>query len=113
MKWEQIEKMLDAGFSKDEIMKVYDNEQGFGTPSENPDPEPAAEPEPAAVGADPEPEPIPDYSKLIEQSIKDGFKELAAVIQFDAIGKSRQPAEQSNEDILAQIIAPAIKERGK
>ena len=49
---------------------------------------------------------------IIEKSIKEGFKELAAVMQYDAIGKSRQPAEQSNEDILAQIIAPAMKERG-
>lgn len=116
MKDELIYKLLDADFSKDEIIKVLDIIDGV-SPSEPPatapfkgqgkDPEPAVDDlsGASAAGSDPI-----DYTDVIRGAIQDGFKDLSKVLQASEIGRSRLP-EESNEDILANIIAPKMKER--
>lgn len=101
-----------AGYSKSEISTILNWE-----PSSQPD-EPGQDPEPAGKDAGtPSPDPEPagqdpaDYTEVIKTAIKSGFEDLSKVLQASEIGRSRQPEPAGSEDILAQIIAPQLKER--
>lgn len=96
MKYDEIIKLLDAGYTREDILKMEDP-----TPAE--DPAPAGDPAPAE---DPTPVSMDDVMK----EVKDMFAEMKKELTAMNIMASRQPAEQerSSEDILATIINPNI-----
>lgn len=103
MKIDDVFKLIDAGFTKDEIL---------GLTKEAPDaPEaPAAPEEPAA----PEAPEAPDMAKQFETALNgilDSFKAVAADIKAANIHSSRMPdvSPETPEDILATVIG--IKEK--
>lgn len=96
MKYEEIIKLLDAGYSRDEILKME-------APAEDPAPEEPKPEEPAPVSMD-----------AIMSEVKDMFAEMKKELTAMNILNSRQRAEESktSEDILASIINPT-KNGGK
>ncbi len=106
--------MLDAGMTADQI-RALDTDGLFTYAAGAPKP---AGPEPAAdtKAAEPKPaaDPAPDIVDQINTSIKEAFDMLTKeLIQMQVAGSQQPNNEQGTDDILAQIIAPALKERGK
>ncbi|MBQ1292515.1 MAG: hypothetical protein IIY21_00630 [Clostridiales bacterium] len=101
MKYDEIIKLLDAGYSREEILAM----------KEEPAP---ADPEPTPAPADPEPTPAPDPDPVsmdaVMKEVKGMFAEMKKELTAMNIMASRQPADQerSSEDILATIINPNI-----
>ena len=95
MKYEEIIKLLDAGYTRDEILKM-----------DEPDPKPA----------DPKPDdPKPDTNDILKgfaDEVRDAIKDLTKEITAANILGSRQPAEPDDEDIIAKIINPKIDKNG-
>ena len=95
MKYDEIIKLLDAGYSREEIMKM-----------DEPDPKPAKDPKPAD---DPKPE---DVFKGFADEVKAAIKDLTKEITAANIMASRQQPEPDNKDVLANIINPKIDKNG-
>ena len=100
MKYEEIIKLLDAGYSRDEILAMKEE------PAPAPDPK---EPEPA-----PEPEPA-DITAGIMEEVKGMFAEMKKELTAMNILNSRQDSDEvrTGEDILASIINPVKNNGGK
>lgn len=100
MKYEEIIKLLDAGYSRDEILAMKEE------PEPSPDP---AEPEPA-----PAPEPA-DITAGIMEEVKGMFAEMKKELTAMNIVNSRQESDgvRTGEDILASIINPVKNNGGK
>lgn len=97
MKYDEIIKLLDAGYTREEILNMQD--------------EPAA---PANKPAAPADEPAPVTMDAIMSEVKDMFAEMKKELTAMNILNSRQSAEteRTSEDILASIINPT-KNGGK
>ena len=96
MNYNEIIKLLDAGYSREEILQMDAKE-----------PEPAPEPEPEPA---PEPEPEPDPMATIMTEVKDMFAEMRKELTAMNIMNSRQQDDHNEpEDILANIINPTMK----
>lgn len=88
MTLDQIMKLLDAGYTKEEINEFNDLQQ-----SEEPEPakEPAADPEPPAADPEPKPHYVDDIAKLTEQvkalteSMQEHFRNTAEEKKTDAV----------------------------
>lgn len=107
MTFDQLMKLLDAGFTKAEIMALN------GTPAPAPQPEPEPEPDPAPA-PQPEPEPQPDPAPAPQNdqaAILAKLEELNQTIIRSNINNSRQPETESVDDILATIIRPTFKNK--
>lgn len=107
MTFDQLMKLLDAGFTKAEIMALN------GTPAPAPQPEPEPEPDPAPA-PQPEPEPQPDPAPAPQNdqaAILAKLEELNQTIIRSNINNSRQPETESVDDILATIIRPTLKNK--
>lgn len=92
MNYNEIIKLLDAGYSREEILQMDAKE-----------PEPAPEPEP-----EPAPEPVTTDSIMAE--VKDMFAEMRKELTAMNIMNSRlQDDHNEPEDILANIINPTKK----
>ena len=92
MNYNEIIKLLDAGYSREEILQMDAKE-----------PEPAPEPEP-------EPEPESDPTAAIMAEVKDMFAEMRKELTAMNIMNSRLQDEPNEpEDILANIINPTKK----
>lgn len=100
MKYEEIIKLLDAGYSRDEILAMKEE------PAPAPDP---AEPEPAQA-----PEPA-DITAGIMEEVKGMFAEMKKELTAMNIMNSRQESDEvrTGEDILASIINPVKNNGGK
>ena len=118
MNTELLGKMLDAGFTKEEILSLA----GIEPKNEPvPDPEPVPEPEPAPDPApDPEPDPTPTPDPMekrlegIESKIADLVKAMQLNnLQNDAIKTTPETVEQNADRALTEIIRPPRQERGK
>ena len=122
MNTELLGKMLDAGFTKDEILSLVGTEP---KPEPVPDPEPDPTPEPTP---NPDPEPVPDPEQNptpapdpmekrldgIESKIADLVKAMQLNnLQNDAIKTTPETVEQNADRALSEIIRPPRKERGK
>ena len=85
MKYEEVIKLLDAGYSRDEILAMKD--------------EPAPAPDPAA-----------DVMKEMKEMFAEMKKELTAM----NILNSRQESDEvkTGEDVLANIINPTMRKNG-
>ena len=103
MKYDEIIKLLDAGYSREEIMKMEEPEtKPAGDPNPAGDPKPAGDPEPAG---DPKPD---DVLKGFADEVKAAIKDLTKEITAANIMASRQQPDPDNEDMLAMIINPKI-----
>lgn len=103
MKYKEIIKLLEAGYSRDEILAMKEEPAPAPDPKE---PEPTPEPEPA-----PAPDPAADVMKEMKEMFAEMKKELTAM----NIMNSRQDSDEvrTGEDILASIINPVKNNGGK
>ena len=105
MKYEEIIKLLDAGYTRDEILKM-----------DEPDPKPADPKPDDPKPDDPKPDdPKPDTNDILKgfaDEVRDAIKDLTKEITAANILGSRQPAEPDDEDIIAKIINPKIDKNG-
>lgn len=101
MKYEEIIKLLDAGYSRDEILAMKEEPAPDAGPAE---PEPAPEPVPAA-----------DITAGIMEEVKGMFAEMKKELTAMNIMNSRQDSDEvrTGEDILASIINPVKNNGGK
>ena len=102
MKYEEIIKLLDAGYSREEILEM-DKE-----PAPEPDPAPTPEPDPAPTDT---PDPAPDMTGYMDE-MKKMFSDLTKELIASNIMRSRQDGEDPDEDIIAKIINPKIDKNG-
>lgn len=95
MDYNEIIKLLDAGFSREEIMEMK------AQPPAEPDPEPTPEPEP---------EPNSAINEMLGE-MRSAFEEMRKEFTAFNIMNSNQPADEkrSSEDIIANIINPTVK----
>ena len=103
MTFEQLMKLLDAGFTKAEIMELNGTQEPAPQPEPEPEPAPAPQPEP-----EPEPAPAPQNDQA---AILAKLEELNQTIIRSNINNSRQPETESVDDILATIIRPTFKNK--
>ena len=98
MQYTEIIKLLDAGYTRDEILAM------------NNEPTPEPTPEPA-----PEPTPEPEENGMLElvKEMRDAFSEMRKEFTALNIMSSRQPEEKTPEDIIANIINPTRKKKGE
>ena len=104
MNVEQIIKMIDAGYTKEEIEKMTQ-------PEPNPEPEPKTEPNPEPEPkTEPNPEPEPKTEPKTEPKPADDpvLKELQdlkkAVYAMNIMQSSQPPKSASVDDILAKAL---------
>ena len=76
MKYEEIIKLLDAGYSREEILEM-------DKPAQEPDPVPAPEPDPAPTDT-----PAPDMAGMMEE-MKTMFSDLTKELLASNIMRSR------------------------
>ena len=99
MNKEQIEFLLNAGFSMEEIMERFSA----------PDPAPAPEPAPAPVPApEPTPAPAPEPTPASMAAIERTMNEIAAMLRTGALAAQFGPPtpDRGVSDILAEVINP-------
>ena len=101
MKYDEIIKLLDAGYTREEIMSM--NEE----PTPEPAPEPTPEPTPEPSGSNEN-----EMSDLVKE-MRDAFSEMKKEFIAFNIMSSRQPEEKTPEDIIANIINPTRKKKGE
>ena len=101
MNKEQIEFLLNAGFSMDEIM------ERFSAPAPEPAPAPAPEPAPAPA-PEPTPAPTPDPLPASMAAIESAMNEIAAMLRTGALAAQFGPPtpERGVSDILAEVVNP-------
>ena len=107
---EQITKLIDAGYTKDEIAALFAQEAKEQAPA---DPKPTEQPQ-AQPAQQAQPQTQPQQAPADQQPT--GFEKLDAAINkmnelADGIAKlaimnSQQPARESTNDFLAKIINP-------
>ena len=90
MQYTEIIKLLDAGYTREEILAM------------NNEPTPEPTPEPAENG----------MSELVKE-MRDAFSEMRKEFTAFNIMSSRQPEEKTPEDIIANIINPTRKKKGE
>ena len=98
MQYSEIIKLLDAGFTRDEILAMQD--EPTTEPTTEPTPEPTPEPEENGM------------SELVKE-MRDAFSEMRKQFTAFNIMSSRQPEEKTPEDIIANIINPTRKKKGE
>ena len=103
MNKDQIEFLLDAGFSMDEIMKRFSAPDPEPAPAPTPDPEPAPAPAPA-----PGPAPTPDQLPASMAAIERTMNEIAAMLRTGALAAQFGPPTPARGvgDILAEVVNP-------
>lgn len=117
-----LEKLIDAGFTKDEIMRLARDEPE--TTQDQPAPEEPKQPEPENIQEQPAPEePKPQDSGITETVTKMGdrltgieqkFSDLLKAIQMqnlrnDFIQSAGDDLDTQTENIMKSIIRPEIK----
>lgn len=99
MQYTEIIKLLDAGYTRDEILAMKDEPQPEETKPEEAKPE---ETKPEENG----------MSDLVKE-MRDAFLEMRKEFTAFNIMSSRQPEEKTPEDIIANIINPTRKKKGE
>ena len=102
MKYEDIIKLLDAGYSREEILAM----------KEEPAP---ADPDPVPADHDPAPADPANITAGIMEEVKGMFAEMKKELTAMNIMNSRQNSDdvKTGEDILASIINPEKNNGGK
>ena len=101
MKYEEIIKLLDAGYSREEILEMDKPD-----PKDKKDPDPKDKKDPA-----PDDKKDPDMAGMMEE-MKTLFSDLTKELIASNIMRSRIDGEDDNEDIIAKIINPKIDKNG-
>ena len=104
MQYTEIIKLLDAGFSREEILAMKDEPKPKEPKPEEPKPE---EPKPE------EPKPEETGMSDLVKEMRDAFSEMRKEFTAFNIMSSRQPEEKTPEDIIANIINPTRKKKGE
>lgn len=118
-------KMLDAGFTKEEILKLIPAEpmtsqaEAAADDPEPVDAEPAAPAEPEQKAPDPEPGPAADNNAAIEKrisGIEKSISDLMKTIQtenrkHDSFGGSTETLDEETDRIMKGIIRPETKRK--
>ena len=99
MQYTEIIKLLDAGYTRDEILAMKEEPKPEEPKPEEPKPE---EPKPEENG----------MSELVKE-MRDAFSEMRKEFTAFNIMSSRQPEEKTPEDIIANIINPTRKKKGE
>ena len=101
MNKEQIEFLLNAGFSMDEIMTRFSAPEPAPAPDPAPAPAPTSEPTPTPA---PTPDPLPASMAAIERTMN----EIAAMLRTGSLAAQFCPPtpERGVSDILAEVISP-------
>ena len=112
MKYEEIIKLLDAGYSREEILKMDESDP---KDKKDPDPKDKKDPDPKDK-KDPDPkdkkDPAPDMSAMMDE-MKTMFSDLTKELMAANIMHSRRAGEDdTDEDIIAKIINPKIDKNG-
>ena len=89
MQYTEIIKLLDAGYTREEILAMKD------------------EPKPE------EPKPEENGMTDLVKEMRDAFSEMRKEFTAMNIMSSRQPEEKTPEDIIANIINPTRKKKGE
>lgn len=102
---ENVLKLAELGFTKDEIMQFSNSEQQveitegepavFTPPAETAEPAPAADPAPAA--------PAPDNTELIS-----AIQDLKKTIQASNIASTPQPVQESLQDKADDVLMKLV-----
>lgn len=118
MTYQELMKLVNAGFTKQEILAITGQLNAEPSPEPAkaqdpvPDPEPAKAPDPVP---DPEPakapEPQPDQNQAAIDKLTEQVTKLTTLVQKSNILMSEQPElkQQTAEDIVASIIFPSYK----
>ena len=94
MNYSDIIKLLDAGYTREEILNMKDA---------------PADPEPAPEDQEPAPEPVINTDAIMTE-VKEMFSEMKKELTAMNILNSRQSGEEKTaDDILANIINPTRK----
>ena len=103
MKYEEIIKLLDAGYSREEILAMKE------------EPAPADQAPADPTPADPAPADPADITTGIMEEVKGMFAEMKKELTAMNIMNSRQDSDDvtTGEDILASIINPVRNNGGK
>ena len=96
MNYNEIIKLLDAGYTREDILAM--NEE----PTREPEPTPEPTPEPADNG----------MSELVKE-MREAFSEMRKEFTAMNIMASRQPEEKTPEDVIANIINPTREKKGE
>ena len=96
MKYDEIIKLLDAGYSREEILAMKDEQK----PEEQ---------KPEETTGSNENSGMSDLVKEMREAFTEMRKEFTAM----NIMASRQPEEKTPEDIIANIINPSRKKKGE
>ena len=102
MKYDEIIKLLDAGYSREEILAMKDEPESMNNNSE-------IETDP---GENVNNNSDSGMSDLVKE-MRDAFSEMRKEFTAMNIMASRQPEEKTPEDIIANIINPSRKKKGE
>ena len=103
MKYEEIIKLLDAGYTREEILEM---DKPAPEDKKDPDPEDKKDPVP-----EDKKDPAPDMTDFMDD-MKKMFSDLTKELVASNIMRSRIDGEDDNEDIIAKIINPKIDKNG-
>ena len=102
MQYTEIIKLLDAGYTREEILAMKDEPENVNNNAENEtDPD-----ENMNNNSD------SGMSELVKE-MRDAFSEMRKEFTAFNIMSSRQPEEKTPEDIIANIINPTRKKKGE
>ena len=102
MKYDEIIKLLDAGYSREEIMAMKDDPEEKKPEEKKPEEKKPEEQKPEETG----------MTDLVKE-MRDAFSEMKKEFTAMNIMASRQPEEKTPEDIIANIINPTRKKKGE
>lgn len=116
MTYQELMKLVNAGFTKQEILAITGQLNAEPSPEPAKDPDPVPEPEPTKA-PDPVPEPakapdpVPDPTQSALDQLTAQVTKLTTLVQRSNILNSEQPElkQQTAEDIVASIIFPSFK----
>ena len=118
MKAELLERLLDAGFTKDEIISLArDLPEPKPTPEPIPEPTPEPEVEPTPEPApEPEPEPVETETDKRLTLIETNLSKLLKAVQNsnlkkDSFGSVPESLEMETDKIMSSIIRPEQTEK--
>jgi len=117
MRFEEIQSLMNYGFTPDQIMALARDEP-ISTPEPTPDPEPTPPPDPEpspAPESEAPPSPAPEPSGLDE--LREEIRKLTASIQSQniktaSIDKITDPDAETDK-IMAGFIRPAFEKKGE
>ena len=102
MNYNEIIKLLDAGYTREEILEMKEEPENVNNNSDNePDPD-----EKMNNNSD------SGMSDLVKE-MRDAFSEMRKEFTAMNIMASRQPEEKTPEDVIANIINPTRKKKGE